>query len=45
MLFSLGPEASRSEPGWMGRESSPARFYFLPEAGVVGEGEGVCAQG
>lgn len=29
----------------MGRESSPAHFYFLPEAGVVGEGEGVCGQG
>ena len=45
VLSSLGPEASRSEPGGMGRESSPARFYFLPEAEVVGEGEGVCGQG
>ena len=29
----------------MGRESSPACFYFLPEAEVVGEGEGVCGPG
>lgn len=37
-------QADQSLDGWEGSHRR-SRFYFLPEAGVVGEGEGVCAQG